>query len=613
MRKDDRNYGSKKGFSSKDSGKGKSDSKKGFPKDGSFGKSKFSGGKGDSWSDKKSEFGKGRSGSKDGDNAEKWLAKFEGTEGKKRDSEDKKPRFGKDDERPSKGRGTEGRGEKKYFKSDDRGGSKRSWEDKKPRFGKDNERPSRGRSRDDAGEKKFFKSDDREGRKRDWEDKKPRLENDGDRPGRGRAREERPKRKSFRSDERESGKRPWEEKKDFDKSRPSSRSEDRHRAASEGDRPNRYEDKPKREWSESREEDKPERKGSFEEKRIKRFFKEDEALPKEKLAKPDFSKFGSGDQGDKPKRFPKSDKDNQEEGDFKTVYKGRGKDEKPVYVRVPKSELDEKSDRGSKKAYAAEAPEERPSYNLENIQKGKKGKEDEEVFRLNKYISNSGICSRREADEWIKKGEIMVNGEVVTEMGYKVLRSDKVTFKGKIIRPEKPVYILLNKPKDFITTTDDPMERKTVMQLIENACEERVFPVGRLDRNTTGLLLFTNDGELADKLSHPSNEVKKIYQVTLDKPLTHKHEEEILEGFTLEDGPVSVNDMQVLSKDRTIIGLEIHLGRNRIVRRIFAHFGYGVIGLDRVLYAGLDKKDIPRGRYRFLSEQEVVRLKFLNK
>jgi 23S rRNA pseudouridine2605 synthase len=169
---------------------------------------------------------------------------------------------------------------------------------------------------------------------------------------------------------------------------------------------------------------------------------------------------------------------------------------------------------------------------------------------------------------------------------------------------------LLNKPKDFITTTEDPMDRKTVMNLVGNACEERIFPVGRLDRNTTGLLLFTNDGELAAKLSHPSNEIKKIYQVTLDKPLTKNDEEAIIEGLTLEDGKVTVDDLQVLSLDRKIMGLEIHVGRNRIVRRIFAHLGYDVTALDRVIYAGLDKKDLKRGHYRFLSEQEVIRLKF---
>lgn len=300
-------------------------------------------------------------------------------------------------------------------------------------------------------------------------------------------------------------------------------------------------------------------------------------------------------------------------GEFKNVYRGRGKDEKPVFERVPKSELPKDSgySKKFKKPFSKSTPTETsPTYNFEKIEKERGKKEENEIFRLNKYISNSGICSRREADQLILKGEVMVNGEVITELGHKVMRTDKVIYKGKTINPEKPVYILMNKPKDFITTTDDPMERKTVMHLLENACKERVFPVGRLDRNTTGLLLFTNDGELAAKLSHPSNNIKKIYQVTLDKPITHNHEKDISEGLTLEDGLVKVDDIQVLSKDRTILGLEIHVGKNRIVRRIFAHLGYEVIGLDRVMYAGLDKKDLPRGKFRFLSEKEVVRLKY---
>ena len=252
----------------------------------------------------------------------------------------------------------------------------------------------------------------------------------------------------------------------------------------------------------------------------------------------------------------------------------------------------------------------RPDYNFDALPQKKNKKESEDLIRLNKYVANSGICGRREADELISKGLVVVNGEVIKEMGHKVKKTDHVVFQGKKINPEKPVYVLLNKPKDFITTTEDPMERKTVMKLVENACEERIFPVGRLDRNTTGLLLFTNDGELAAKLSHPSNEIKKIYQVTLDKALTAKDEEDVLEGLTLEDGDVKVDDLQVLSKDRNILGLEIHVGRNRIVRRIFAHLGYEVEALDRVMYAGLDKKDLKRGHYRFLSEQEVIRLKY---
>ena len=344
--------------------------------------------------------------------------------------------------------------------------------------------------------------------------------------------------------------------------------------------------------------------------------------------------------GDKLDRYPKRDSEERKFGnesapraekpflkkDFsedqtpkehneRLVYKGRGRDQKPVFApEQPKFNEEKPAEKrgfGKNRTNRQALDIERPDYNFEALPARKvKGKEDSDSLRLNKYISNSGICGRREADDLIARGLITVNGQVITEMGYKVKKSDRVIYQGKKINPEKPVYVLLNKPKDFITTTDDPMERKTVMNLVGNACEERIFPVGRLDRNTTGLLLFTNDGELTAKLSHPSNEVKKIYQVTIDKPLTHNHEIEIREGLTLEDGDVKVDDMQVLSLDRTIIGLEIHIGRNRIVRRLFAHLGYEVTALDRVMYAGLDKKDLKRGHYRFLTEQEVIRLKF---
>lgn len=350
------------------------------------------------------------------------------------------------------------------------------------------------------------------------------------------------------------------------------------------------------------------------------FGKEDykKRTPKDEPREGSFNRnFKERDKSDKPfdnkfKKGSSSEGKGSESEEFKNVYRGRGKDEKPIYERVPKSELPKESrfTKKFKKPFSKIQTEARPEYNFDKLEKNHGKKEETEIFRLNKYISNSGICSRREADQLIQKGEITVNGEVITELGHKVLRTDKIIYKGKTINPEKPVYILMNKPKDFITTTDDPMERKTVMHLLENACKERVFPVGRLDRNTTGLLLFTNDGELAAKLSHPSNNIKKIYQVTLDKSITHNHEKDISEGLTLEDGPVKVDDLQVLSKDRMIVGLEIHVGKNRIVRRIFAHLGYEVVGLDRVMYAGLDKKDLPRGKFRFLSEKEVVKLKY---
>ena len=197
-------------------------------------------------------------------------------------------------------------------------------------------------------------------------------------------------------------------------------------------------------------------------------------------------------------------------------------------------------------------------------------------------------------------------------MGYKVQPGDLVKYGTRVLNREKLVYVLLNKPKDFITTTSDPDERKTVMDLVKEACDQRIYPVGRLDRNTTGLLLLTNDGEMAEKLAHPSNEIRKVYQVEIDKPLTEEDFTKIQEGITLEDGPVKVDDLAIVTPDAMVIGLEIHSGRNRVVRRIFEHLGYEVLKLDRTVYAGLDKKDLPRGNWRFLTEKEVVKLKYFS-
>jgi len=230
-------------------------------------------------------------------------------------------------------------------------------------------------------------------------------------------------------------------------------------------------------------------------------------------------------------------------------------------------------------------------------------------IRLNKFISNSGVCSRREADELIKMGLISVNGKVVTELGFKVNPTDDVRHENKILRAEKPVYILLNKPKGFLTTTNDPQERDTVMHLIANAVKERVYPVGRLDRNTTGLLLLTNDGDLAEKLSHPSYNVKKIYKVELDRRLTTADFQKIRDGVRLEEGKAMVDDLAVISDDGRTVGLELHIGWNRVVRRIFESLDYEVLKLDRSVYAGLDKKDLSRGKWRFLRNEEVIKLK----
>lgn len=233
-----------------------------------------------------------------------------------------------------------------------------------------------------------------------------------------------------------------------------------------------------------------------------------------------------------------------------------------------------------------------------------------DLIRLNRFISNSGICSRREADKYIAAGVVVVNGKVVSELGAKVSPNDEVRFDGRLITPERKVYLLLNKPKDFVTTTDDPHATQTVMDLIKNACEERIYPVGRLDRNTTGLLLFTNDGDLAKRLSHPSHKVEKVYQVTLDKNVSVNDIQKIADGIELEDGFIAADGITyVEGMEKNVVGIEIHSGRNRIVRRIFEQLGYRIRGLDRVSYAGLTKKNLPRGKWRFLSPPEVSFLK----
>jgi 23S rRNA pseudouridine2605 synthase len=238
-----------------------------------------------------------------------------------------------------------------------------------------------------------------------------------------------------------------------------------------------------------------------------------------------------------------------------------------------------------------------------------------DLMPLNKFIAHAGISGRREAADIVKKGLVKVNGELITEPGQKVSSKDEVRVNGKkIFLAKNLVYILLNKPKDYITTTNDPQERKTVLDIIKNATAERVYPVGRLDRNTSGVLLLTNDGELAQKLTHPSNEVKKVYAVTLNKPLEKKDFDQILKGVQLEDGMASVDALAYADiKDKTQLGVEIHSGRNRIVRRIFEHLGYDVKNLDRVIFAGLTKKNIERGKWRFLSEKEVRDLKHFGK
>ena len=231
-------------------------------------------------------------------------------------------------------------------------------------------------------------------------------------------------------------------------------------------------------------------------------------------------------------------------------------------------------------------------------------------LRLNKFLANAGVCSRREADDFIEAGVVTVNGEVVTELGTKILRTDEVRFHDQPVTLEKKVYVLLNKPKDYVTTTDDPQQRKVVMDLVKDACPERIYPVGRLDRNTTGVLLLTNDGDLASKLTHPKFLKKKVYHVYLDKNVTAYDMQQIADGITLDDGEIKADAIEYASPtDKKQVGIEIHSGKNRIVRRIFESLGYHVTKLDRVQFAGLTKKNLRRGDWRFLTEKEVDMLR----
>jgi 23S rRNA pseudouridine2605 synthase len=299
--------------------------------------------------------------------------------------------------------------------------------------------------------------------------------------------------------------------------------------------------------------------------------------------------------------------------------KRKYKKERAEYFENKKKE--EFAERDAKRKGITTKPiEAKPTATAAKTEKAKtdsKGKTKEVItpeMPLNKYLAHCGICSRRDAVEIIKSQKVKVNGKVVLEPGYKIKHGDDVTLENKKLSVSKNlVYILLNKPKDYITTTDDPQGRKTVLQLIQKATTERVYPVGRLDRNTSGVLLLTNDGDLTQKLSHPSYEIKKIYEVKLDKVLSKTDFDKILKGLKLEDGEIRVDSLAYAdSKDKSIIGIEIHSGRNRIVRRIFESLGYDVKGLDRVMYANLTKKNVERGNWRLLNEKEVRLLKYMN-
>ena len=298
----------------------------------------------------------------------------------------------------------------------------------------------------------------------------------------------------------------------------------------------------------------------------------------------------------------------REEGGRGEGYRGDRRDR-----REGDDRRDRYSDRPARKVFTRRADGDGAPKSVyskkKQIEYRKKNEGQETELRLNRYIATGGVCSRRDADVLIAAGRVKVNGEVVQQVGVKVKRTDRVEVDDQVITPERKVYLVLNKPKDYVTTVEDPLERRTVMTLIEGACKERVYPIGRLDRQTTGVLLFTNDGDLAKKLTHPKYNQKKIYHVFLDKVVQTGDLEAIRKGIDLEDGFIQADDVRVAEDDRTQVGIEIHSGRNRIVRRIFEHLGYQILRLDRVFFAGITKKNLPRGHWRFLTEDEVNILK----
>ena len=431
--------------------------------------------------------------------------------------------------------------------------------------GRSENRPSRSFSKSGDGEKpvrRFFdKSSDSERPVRRSFDKSPEGERPARRPYERSSDSERPARRSF--DKSSDGERPA--RRSFDKS-------------GDGERPAR----------------RPYERSSDSERPARRSF--DKSSEGERPARRSFDKSGDGE---RPARRS-FDKSGDSERPARRPYERSGDSERPA-----RRSYDKSSDRKS-------------SYDRKPAKKDYPGSRPgppsaDGSIRLNKFLSNSGICSRREADELITAGAVMVNGIVVTELGTKILPTDKVQYGNESIRREKHVYVLLNKPKGYITTTDDPFDRNTVMALVADAGRERIYPVGRLDRNTSGLLLFTNDGELATKLMHPSHKVRKVYHVELDKALTKTDLLAIGDGVELEDGIALVDEVAYAEggKSKKEIGVELHSGRNRIVRRIFEALGYEVVKLDRMVFAGLTKKDLPRGRWRFLTEKEVNFLKMI--
>lgn len=344
--------------------------------------------------------------------------------------------------------------------------------------------------------------------------------------------------------------------------------------------------------------------------------------PFKKLADGKYESAGKREYSDRGEKSygSKSYGDKSESRFEKPARKSYGNRESGSYERKSKSDYSEGDNSRGSKSYDKKPYEPKLSKAERVVEKSKKlgpkktstqKNVQEGAVRLNRYIANAGVCSRREADVLIATGVVTVNGKIVTEMGYKVNPSDVVNYGGVPIKNETKRYLILNKPKDYITTMDDPQERRTVMELIRNACKERLYPVGRLDRNTTGLLLFTNDGDLAAKLTHPKFEIRKVYHVTLNKKMTSEDYRMLSEGIELSDGFIKPDAVEYVGTGKNELGIEIHSGKNRIVRRMMEHLGYEVVKLDRVAFAGLTKKDLPRSKFRFLTEKEISFLKML--
>ncbi|AGY54146.1 Ribosomal large subunit pseudouridine synthase B [Bacteroidales bacterium CF] len=466
----------------------------------------------------------------------------------------------------------------------------------KPRRSFSNDRPEGDRPYGDKPKRTYTKRDDRPEGGRSFGDR-PKRAFGGERSREDRPYSDRPKR-SFGSD-RPREERPYNDrpKRSFSSDRPREERpySDRPKRAFSSDRPREdrpYSDRPKRSFGS----DRPREERPYSD-RPKRAFSSDR--PREDRPYSDRPKrsFGSDrpredrPYSDRPKRAFSGERSREDSGSFR-------RDERFSRER----ELRESFGENPQKSFRAKAEEYTPKPRRAKAM-------GDDGIRLNKFISNSGVCSRREADEYIVAGLVSVNGQIVTELGTKIQASDDVRFNGERLKGEEKVYIIMNKPKDFVTTLSDPNAEKTVMDLITGKCAQRVYPVGRLDKATTGVLLLTNDGDLTEKLTHPSNKVKKIYHVFLDKNLSGTDFKQLIEGVQLEDGPMYADTLSYIDEDNSQVGLEIHSGRNRVVRRMFEALGYKVKKLDRVLFAGLTKKNLRRGQWRFLTEQEITSLK----